>query len=251
MSLIRVPEHRPEDLQAWEEVSRYDLAHARTEGFVRRVMEAQREIDSWCAEDRDPYVSVSWGKDSVCLAHLAVQHHQRGGRRLPHLRFSCPELDPPRSSLVRDSFLARFSDHLTYEEVELRLSSPPVYGGDGLVLDEWEDDVFCPAWFEAIVRHDYDSYMMGLRADESAGRRKRLKYYGLSTDVASAPISRWTAADVWAYLAVHDLPIHPVYAMSMGGRLDRDWLRVCFQGLTDGAWKGRADWERIYGAQRS
>ena len=60
----------------------------------------------------------------------------------------------------------------------------------------------------------------------------------------------WTCADVLVTdppsLAKHDLPVHPAYAMSFGGRLDRIWLRVSPIGSITNSHKGRADWEAHY-----
>ena len=50
----------------------------------------------------------------------------------------------------------------------------------------------------------------------------------------------------FAYLYRHDLPIHPAYAMSFGGALDRRWIRVSAVGGERGAEKARADWEEYY-----
>lgn len=52
--------------------------------------------------------------------------------------------------------------------------------------------------------------------------------------------------DVFAYLHKHDLPVHPAYAMTMGGFYDRRWLRVSSLGGLRGADRGRAEWEQQY-----
>lgn len=52
--------------------------------------------------------------------------------------------------------------------------------------------------------------------------------------------------DVFAYLAARDLPVHPAYAMSHGGRLDRRWLRVGSIGGTRALGRGRMEWESAY-----
>lgn len=70
--------------------------------------------------------------------------------------------------------------------------------------------------------------------------------WGEAGPAACRPIGRWTAIDVYAYLHRHDLPIHPAYAMSFGGQLDRRWLRVSPIGGLSQAHKRRADWEEAY-----
>ena len=242
MSLIRVPEHRLEDLEAWTAVSAHDLAWTATTGFVRRVTEAQRELTRWLDEDRAPYISVSWGKDSVCLAHLA--HLAPTDAELARVTY--PHLDNPYSNLVRDAFLARWP--FPYREVEVVTATPPVYREPHVLDQAWFEDVWTPAWGDALAElaDYYDSYATGIRAQESRARRMRLARHGIATDVTCAPLSRWTAQDVWAYLAIHDLPVHPTYAMAYAGSLDRDWLRVDFLSLPVGQQGDRAQHEEDY-----
>jgi phosphoadenosine phosphosulfate reductase len=60
------------------------------------------------------------------------------------------------------------------------------------------------------------------------------------------PIGRWSAKDVYGWLKVNDLPVHPAYACTSGGFLDRDWLRVGIIGGPKGVHMGRAAWEWEY-----
>lgn len=60
---------------------------------------------------------------------------------------------------------------------------------------------------------------------------------GTTTRYTCAPLTRWTGDDVFAYLARGDLPVHPTYACTMGGKLDRRRLRVA----TLGGWRGGPD----------
>ena len=53
-------------------------------------------------------------------------------------------------------------------------------------------------------------------------------------------------ADVFAYLSLHSLPVHPTYAMSLGGRLPRDRLRVSSLTLRHGVGMGRVEIEERY-----
>lgn len=57
-------------------------------------------------------------------------------------------------------------------------------------------------------------------------RAMSIGHRGTTTQNTCRPIGRWTAVEVFAYLARHDLPVHPAYALTYGGQLDRRWLRV-------------------------
>lgn len=243
MSLIRVPEHRPEDLRAWDDVSRGDLAYARTEQHAARVMEAMRELRGFAESANNPHAGVSWGKDSSVLAHLVAELARSGGPVVDMIWFSWPGFDMPHTAKVASAFAKRYPDHPIYR-VELE-PGPPRYDEAGL-SETWCDTVLRDEFARLHVGLDYRSHILGLRGDESARRRRRMRFHGLSTRHTCAPIGRWSARDVWAYLATHDLPIHPVYAMSIGGRLDRDRLRVDFLATPGGREFGRVEWEAAY-----
>jgi len=69
------------------------------------------------------------------------------------------------------------------------------------------------------IEHGLTTVVMGLRADEAAGRKKLIMRRGLAYDYADhpvyrravLPIARWTTRDVWAYLVSRDLPWLSIY----------------------------------------
>ncbi len=74
----------------------------------------------------------------------------------------------------------------------------------------------------------------------------RMSIHGISSLRTCAPIGWWTGGDVYAYLHQHGLPVHPAYACTMGGELDRDRVRVASLGGTRGTEFGRRQWEWAY-----
>lgn len=224
MSLIRVSRHTREDIAAWRAHERNDATWAESATHAERVSEAFRALSAFVAAGR-AYVSTSWGKDSVVVAHLA---YQLCGARLPlvHVRV---EHENPYCVLVRDEFLARFaadySEELVTEESEHRPD---------------------PGFRAACRRLGTARYVSGVRGEESGQRRRRMQRWGHSSLRTCAPIGDWEARDVWAYLWAHDLPVHPAYAMTHGGRLDRDAIRVASVGGERGRGFGREEWERRY-----
>jgi phosphoadenosine phosphosulfate reductase len=70
--------------------------------------------------------------------------------------------------------------------------------------------------------------------------------WGTTSTNALAPIIHWKTADVFAYLAKYDLPIHPAYACLGGGRWPREKIRVAEIGDTHGGFHGRYEWEMEY-----
>ena len=74
----------------------------------------------------------------------------------------------------------------------------------------------------------------------------RYQRFGCETRASFAPFRFFRVADIFAYMSMFDLPIHPNYAMVGGGRWDRNRIRVTSIGNREGTGHGRAEWEREY-----
>jgi phosphoadenosine phosphosulfate reductase len=160
------------------------------------------------------------------------------GRPVPLVHLKAKPFGNPESPRVRDAFLSRFPGDYRESLADYSAISPAL-GTDA--TEKAKDRIFFAAFAAFGSRH-----VSGIRADESRGRRKRMERWGLASVNALAPLGWWTAADVFGYLAVHDLPVHPSYAMLGGGRWRRDHLRVDELAGDRGAGIGRAEWEREY-----
>lgn len=217
--LIDSPRITDRDRAAWDRLHRYDVMLAQAQTWPGRIERAVAEIARWWAgDDGTGNCSVSWGKDSVVVAHLTAL----SGLPIPLVWVRSDPFETPECEQVRDAFLARHP-RLDYREVSVPLRNPkrgePGHEDHVLNRRHPSQDVLR----EALGRHRYIS---GVRAQESRVRDLSIASRGLTTANTCRPIGRWSAADVFAYLAREDLPIHPVYAMSMGGVMDRQWLRV-------------------------
>lgn len=234
MALIDSPRLRPEDRTAWKEQSSRDLAHARTSRHRALVEEAELAVVRFA---REPcYASVSWGKDSMVIADMVA-------RLAPHVPLVFLRIEPiwnPDCAAVRDAFLQRFRG-CRYDEI---VEHEERMDGSGR-HNTHRSGTFARGFRRAAELHG-DRYLSGVRADESAGRRRAAGAYGLGTGRVGMPLMRWSARDVWAYLAAHDLPVHPAYAMTGAGSLDRDRIRVAAIGGERGSGTGRREWEEMY-----
>lgn len=236
MPLLSVPEHRPEDLDVWERECRLDPVWCRDRGYQRRVARSAQVVAD--AADRLGYCSVSWGKDSVCVAHLVAQ-------LAPHVPLVWVRIEPianPYCPLVRDVFRERFPGQ-PYEEIEVWCRYDE---------GEWKSTDAAEEGFEQASRKYPGAYISGIRAKESGTRRLRCARWGEQTSNTVAPLAWWSGRDVFAYLAEHDLPIHPAYAMNMAGAISRERIRVSSVGGRRGDGRGRSEWEaRYYGRRES
>lgn len=229
--LIASARHRPGDVEAWEHASSRDLAWAGLPAHHARVEAAEMEVVRFCRQAC--HASVSWGKDSTVLADVVA----RVCPHVPLVHVRVEPIDNPECAEVRDRFLGLHPD-VTYDEITVhcRIDEHGAAHATGTLERGFR---------EASRRHS-ERHISGIRAAESAGREWRRRAYGTSGERACAPLIEWQAADVWAYLAERDLPVHPAYAMTMGGALDRDRLRVSWIGLQHGTGTGRREWERAY-----
>ena len=215
---------------AWQNTLDRARAWATTAVHRKRVAKARDEVLSFTGSGGG-YASVSWGKDSVCVAHLVAT-------LVPRVPLVWVRVEPdfnPDCPLVRDAFLARY--RVTYDEIEIVRGDVPGKAHGTLIAGA------------AIAAQRYgDRYMSGVRGAESAARARRVR--SGSTARTCAPIGHWLGVDVFAYLVSHDLPIHPAYACTMGGLLDPEHIRVGpiggARGARPGDGHGRAEWEQRY-----
>lgn len=232
MPLIESPRFQPGDLDAWRAASARDPVWADTPAYRERVEEAELRLYRW-GRDKDFYAGTSWGKDSVALAHMLAQYLP--GKPLVWIREE-PTKNPD-CLLVRDEFLRRFPA-VRYDEITVHCRIDEA--GNPHATGTLE------AGFAEAARRYGANHISGVRRYEAAGREKHFRASGGETDRTLAPLIRWTGDDVFAYLAEHDLPVHPVYAMSMGGVIDRSKLRVASLRGRSGAGMGRREWEDLY-----
>lgn len=217
--LITMSTLTPADLQAWRGYQRYDQAIGSL--MNREEQQAIQEIRSFHSTHPDCIVSVSWGKDSVAVAHLAWLADPRIPIVwVPAIRKDGRCYEAEATFQVRDAFLDSHPGAV-YQE---RPGHPrtPRRGEPG--FDQYMHDESKPQ--DQLKEQIHEPHITGVRADESAMRRMSIRSRGLSSTHTSRPIGRWSGEQVFAYLETRHLPVHPAYAASYGGTLDRRWLRV-------------------------
>lgn len=231
---VLIPSHRhtAKDLALWAEYEAADLLHGRSEGLRWKVDQSTRAIREFVAAG-SCYCSVSWGKDSVVLAHLV----NMAAPSVPLVYLRGVPTSNPDCLIVRNAFLSRFP--MPYREVDV------VYETVDFLGDDAKQKAGEKLWLDT-MRAQGDRYLCGIRADESGGRAIRFRKWGLTGPNCCGPLGWWTARDVFAYLAVNGLPVHPVYAMLGGGRWPREKLRTDELLGARGTWAGRRQHEEEY-----
>ena len=243
MPLIDSPRLSDADRENWARQSAADAALADTAEHKRFVDAAIDRIEKWTAGGlgvrgvdmgRRGYVAVSWGKDSVVLADLACI---ACGWPLAWVR-----LDPisnPDCPAVRDEFLKKWPG-VEYAEIAVEC----MRGSDGVTVSEAELYRAFDVGHDEAHRRFGPANMSGMRGEESAKRKKMQRGGSWATERRLAPLIDWPTSHIWAYAAANGLPLHPSYAMTGGGALDRDWQRVSTLTGEDGIGMGRREWER-------
>lgn len=226
--LIRSDRHSSEDLDAWAVEEEVDEIHAQSVRFKKRVHQASVAIEKFVASG-PCYAGVSWGKDSTVLAGLLV------GTRVPLVWVRVEPVKNPDCELVRDAFLR--AHDVDYHEIEVWCRED---------VDGWHASGTLEAGFAEACKRFGSRHLSGIRGDESGVRALRMRMFGVDTQNTCAPIGWWSGRDVFAFLHYRKLPVHPAYACSMGGFIERERLRVASLGGQRGTGHGRAEWENRY-----
>jgi phosphoadenosine phosphosulfate reductase len=172
-------------------------------------------------------VACSFGKDSIVLVHL------------------CIEIKPDISVFtVMTPFKPK--ETLEYKDRIIKLWNLNIteYMADNKVpQDLWKTDpdecckiLKVEPTKEAVA--SYDCWISGLRNNEGRTRSDYQVWEKSGSLMKVNPILEWTEADVWRYIAVNRIPVHPWYGegyrsigcapcSNPGGMLERD-----------GRWKG-------------
>lgn len=243
--LIQSRRHTAADVARWAahvEVDKVEASRHHWPDTERKALDVMAQFAM------EPcYVGVSWGKDSVVVAHLAWRLFKERGIRLPLVWICVKPIDNPDCPAVRDAFLARWP--LEYAEIETWCEphAPVEHERKGIAHGYgWTAAGRLEDGFAEAARRFGARYISGIRAAESGQRTARMRHYGHSTERTCAPIGWWPTSHVYAYLQRYDLPIHPAYGCLGGGMYDRDRLRVSALGRTRGQGMGRWEWEHRY-----
>lgn len=183
--------------------------------YRQRVQQAHSILQRGMEICAVPYLACSFGKDSAVLLHMALQ--------------SYPDLD------VRFLAWANETEALdNYQDVIAQWQER--YPRLKLTILELEREtlsVRASNRFQHLAAtKPADAVLLGLRAEESRGRRLTLRMHGTIYHMASGmiricPLAWWTTDDVAAYCLEYDLPLLDTYvydgiASRTSSRVPRD-----------------------------
>ncbi|MEP7210172.1 MAG: sulfate adenylyltransferase subunit CysD [Alphaproteobacteria bacterium] len=204
----------------------------RSPGLAALTSEAIHILREGVAEARDPVILFSAGKDSTVLAHLALQAFYPSRPPMPLLHvdstWEFDELLAFRDAFANDNGF----ELIVYanEEGRSRGLNPFEHG------DLYTTVMRTDALKQALDRGRFDVIFGGARRDEEKTRAKerivsvRSAHHtwdprvqrpelwmthnwrrGSEQTIRAYPLSNWTEADIWTYIAHHQLPISSLY----------------------------------------
>jgi len=179
---------------------------AETDEHKAKVQKAQNIIRKALHTSKKPYIAYSGGKDSTCVLQLVLQ--QKPDIMVLHWDYGRYYIPRPLAQELVDNAIEigakniRIETSAKYEE--LKRNAVNVLGED-----------FLGKLLPRLKQEGYDLCFLGLRAQESVKRKRKLKTRGVfwkeSGFLNCAPIANWTWQDVWAYIFGNNLPYASVY----------------------------------------
>ena len=206
-----------------------------------------REVAATCER---PVLLYSIGKDSAVLLHLAMKAFWPGKPPFPllHVDTTWKFRD---MICFRDETARRLGLDLVVHVNEdgLKAGVNPIDSGSRLHTDIMKTE----ALKQALDRHGFDAAIGGARRDEEKSRAKE-RVFSLRTpehrwdprrqrpepwslyntrkrpgdSFRVFPLSNWTEADVWAYIARESIPVVPLYFAAQRPVVRRDgaWIML-------------------------
>ena len=180
-----------------------------------RVARSRAVTERFLSDHPKSYVGWSAGKDSTAMLHLVWM-------LCPGIRVMTEkdDMDFPEELCYVRMMLKKYN-------LNLDVISPDISLWDVVKEYDITEDIhsrgtdFSERYFYGLIAaykrtHSMEGVFLGLRAEESKGRRANRKTRGLTYQKNDGewicqPIVDWSGKDVFAYLFSHNVPILPVY----------------------------------------
>jgi len=207
------------------------LLWAKLDRFSRKIREAERNIAKGFDYMEKPYISMSFGKDSLVMADIILNRYPS----TPLMYVNCGKYDEwPDTLRVKEAFLER---HAGIEFIEL--GGPSIweyYQRVGLYIQDEETTrearIAQREYAESLgkvldreaKKRGFDGTFIGMRSEESYIRsrlfamRGEIYFASVREQWVCCPLARWNGKDIWAYIVSANLPYNELYDMAPEGR---------------------------------
>jgi len=196
-----------------------DRLYAKTSRFQKRITETHMFIDFVLSQIKSSYVACSFGKDSIVMLHLILQHRPN----IPVYSFSNMFFDFPDTHRLRWDLQEKWNLNLIIREYNFKS-----------MKDDKDDKEYNNIYFrilkEEIRKHNWDCAFVGKRKEEAHRRKQEIDRRGAFArdsinGMIAYPLADWTIHDIWAYSTTNNLPHHDIYDKQSCG-LSRETIRL-------------------------
>lgn len=225
--------------------------YAKLPVFKRRVEKVRELIRQGLDVMKKPYLSCSFGKDSVVLLCLVLEQTPDIPVVFINSRYCFPDTYEVRDAFVREYGInlveiVQPHDYLRIID-QYGLPDDRTPAQQKKVIDLLKKDL-ANTWAHD---HCFDGHFWGMRKEESAGRRVMLNhrgplFYAKAANLwRCAPLADWRWEDIWAYIHTRNVPYSRIYEKT--GFCDLKQIRNTSWVTTDGAaYNGRVAWLKYY-----
>lgn len=180
-------------------------------------------IIKFLQENKNTNLALSFGKDSMVILHMLYKYDLLDKLKLimwNRSGFDAKETLELRNYVKTKYYIQNYDetfvkDYISYLDIENINISKKRCSFPDFVYNVLE----MPRW-KKMDEYDIDSTIIGLRIEESKGRKINFKLRGYSyynkREKANIlqPIIFWTTEDIFRYSFSENIPIHPVYYRS-------------------------------------
>lgn len=239
-----------------EQTEMYQL-HAKVDRqYKRRVEESIAIIHDGLSRMEKPYVGFSRGKDSTALLHLVKSISPEVAVLSVVTDADLPDMVAYGERLMEAWGIEANWIRPQMSVFEILQIAKEKYGtiwGQANDARSLLDKVcFFDPLMDAARQMRLDGSFLGLRKEESRGRRANLNvrgavYYHQGRDMwTCCPLMSWSRRDVMAYLVSHDIPIGPVYSKTRFHRAPDDIREGWYVPGAYANFDGKAAWLKYY-----
>ena len=232
----------------WDDYRKDDAIHSLSNQFKSKVAKAEQFVSEWLERCEKPYIAFSGGKDSVATLGVAQAVAQRNGFTIPVMWHNSGVEWPGVPLMIKRmksiGLIDEFFEVKTTDDVrELKRKQER-----GEITAKKKDQI---ALFDPvdnfISEYGFTGAAVGLRKGESKGRLIDGIVHGEVFEkkngfVRCLPINNFSWRDVFAYIAINELPLHPIYSAPLNGLENRGRIRLSWWLSTDNYRYGEIDW---------